>query len=66
MVPSFCLCSLAIPSISSSTSFTSALMLDSVRTLSRSLLTTISSKLLALSLGVAQAPLPRFMMDWQT
>ncbi len=55
-----------MPSISSSTSFTSSRMLDSVSTFSRIFPTTISSKRRALSLGVSQASLPRFMMDWQT
>ena len=66
MVSSFCRCSAATPSISSSTILTSSVMLDSVRTFSRILSTTISSKRRALSLGVVQAFLPRFMMDWQT
>ncbi|MDE2780744.1 MAG: hypothetical protein OXI91_13875 [Chloroflexota bacterium] len=55
-----------MPSISSSTSLTSSLMLDSVRMLSRILPTTISSNLRAFSLGQSQAPLPRFIRDWQT
>ena len=55
-----------MPSISSSTSFTNSRMLDSVSTFSRILPTTNSSKRLALSLGASQAPLPRFITDWQT
>ena len=66
MVSSFCRCSLATPSSSSSTILTKSLMLDSVSTFSRILPTTISSKRRALSLGASQAPLPRFMTDWQT
>ena len=53
-------------SICSSTSLTRARTLPSVRTLERILSTTISSKRRALSLGVSQASLPRFMIDWQT
>ena len=41
-------------------------MLPSVRMLHRIWLTTSFSKRRALSLGVLQAPLPRFMIDWQT
>ena len=66
MVSSFVRCSWATPSICSSTTFTRARMLPSVRTLERILPTTISSKRRALSLGVLQASLPRFMIDWQT
>ena len=66
MVPSLCRCSLATPSISSPTSFTNSRMLDSVSTFSRILPTTISSKRRAFSRGALQAPLPRFITDWQT
>ena len=66
MVSSLLRCSRATPSICSSTTFTRARMLPSVRTLERILPTTISSKRRALSLGVSQASLPRFMIDWQT
>ncbi|MDE2682750.1 MAG: hypothetical protein OXI54_01185 [Chloroflexota bacterium] len=55
-----------MPSISSSTSLTSSRMFDSVRMLSLILSTTISSKRRALSRGQSQAPLPRFINDWQT
>ena len=55
-----------MPSISSSTTFTNSVMLPSVRMLVRILSTTSSSKRRALSLGVSQASLPRFMIDWQT
>ena len=41
-------------------------MLLSVRTLARSSLTMSFSKLLALSLGVLQVPLPRLSREWQT
>ena len=41
-------------------------MLLSVSTFSRILPTTCSSKRRALSLGASQAPLPRFITDWQT
>ena len=66
MDSNFLRCSWATPSISSSTSLTSSLTLLSVRMLERICPTTNSSKRLALSLGVLQAPLPRFMIDWQT
>ena len=59
-------CSPATPSISSSTALTSSVMLPSVRMLERILSTIICSNRRALSLGVWQASLPRFMMDWQT
>ena len=58
--------SLAMPSISSSTAFTNSVMLLSVSMLERILSTIICSKRRALSLGVTQAPLPCFMIDWQT
>ena len=41
-------------------------MLDSVRTFSLISWTMSFSKDLALSLGASQAPLPRFIRDWQT
>ena len=66
MVSNLSRCSAATPSICSSTTFTRPRMLESVRTLERILPTTISSNRLALSLGVSQASLPCFMMDWQT
>ena len=66
MVSSLLRCSLAMPSISSSTALTSSVMLPSVRMLERILSTIICSKRRALSLGVTQAFLPRFMIDWQT
>ena len=65
MLSSICRCSLATPSISSSRSFTRSRMLDSVRMLARSSSTMIFSNLLALSLGVLQAPLPRLRREWQ-
>ncbi len=40
-------------------------MLDSVRTFSLISLTMSFSKLLALSLGVLQVPLPRLSREWQ-
>ena len=55
----------ATPSISSSSSFTRSLMLDSVRMLARSSSTMIFSNFLALSLGVLQVPLPRLRREWQ-
>ena len=66
MVSSRLRCSLAAPSICSFTTFTRARILPSVRTLERILSTTSSLKRRALSLGVSQASLPRFMIDWQT
>ena len=66
MVSSFWRCSRAIPSISSSTSFTRSRMLDSVSTFSRIWPMINPSKLLALSLGVSQAPLPFLSREWQT
>ena len=66
MLSSLCRCSAATPSISSSSSFTKSLMLDSVRTFSLISLTMSCSKVLALSLGVLQVPLPRFSREWQT
>ena len=66
MVRSLLRCSLAMQSISSSTALTSSVMLPSVRMLERILSTIICSKRRALSLGVTQASLPRFMIDWQT
>ena len=66
MVSNLLRCSLAMLSICSSTTFTRARMLPSVRTLARILPMTISSKRRALSLGVSQASFPCFMMDWQT
>ena len=65
MVSSLSRCSLATPSISSSTIFTRSLMLDSVRMLARSSSTMIFSNFLALSLGVLQAPFPRLRREWQ-
>ena len=66
MVSSRLRCSAATPSISSSTTFTSSVMLPSVRMLERIFSTTSSSKRRALSLGESQAPLPCLMRDWQT
>ena len=66
MVSSRWRCSLATPSISSSSSFTRSRMLDSVRTLARISSTMSISKVLALSLGVSQVPLPRLRREWQT
>ena len=66
MFSSFCRCSLATPSISSSSSVTRSLMLDSVRMFSLISPTMMLSKFLALSLGVLQVPLPRFSSEWQT
>ena len=66
MVSSRLRCSPATPSIRSSTTFTRARMLPSVRMLERMLPTIISSNRRALILGASQASLPRFMMDWQT
>ena len=66
MLSSFCRCSRAAPSNSSSKCFTSSLMLDSVRMLARSSPTMVVSIFLALSLGVLQVPLPLFIRDWQT
>ena len=65
MVSSRSRCSWATPSISSSSSFTGSLMLDSVRMLARSSSTMTFSNFLALSLGVLQAPLPRLRREWQ-
>ena len=59
-------CSLAMPSISSSTSFTRSRMLDSVRMFSRRLSMMSFSKFLAFSLGVSQVPLPCLSREWQT
>ena len=66
MVSSLLRCSRATPSICSATTFTRARMVPSVSTLERILPMTSSSKRRALSLGVSQASLPRFMIDWQT
>ena len=66
MVSSRLRCSLATPSICSSTTFTSARMLLSVRMLERILPTIISSNRLALIRGESHAFLPCFMMDWHT
>ncbi len=66
MLSSFCRCSRATPSISSSSSFTRSRMLDSVRMFSLISPTMRFSKFLALSLGVLQVPLPRFSREWQT
>ena len=55
-----------MPSISSSTTFTNSVMLPSVRMLERISSMMSFSKLLALSLGVLQAPLPRLRREWQT
>ena len=63
--PSLSRWSRATPSISSSSSFTRSLMLDSVRMLARSSSTMIFSNFLALSLGVLQVPLPRLRREWQ-
>ena len=67
MVSSRLRCSAATPSISLVHHLDQArVMLPSVRMLERILPTTSSSKRRALSLGESQAPLPRFMRDWQT
>ena len=55
-----------MPSIPSSASLTGSRMLDSVRTFSRIFPTTVPLKRFAFSLGQSQAPLPRFIKDWQT
>ncbi len=59
-------CSLATPSISSSTIFTRSRMLLSVRMFSRMVDTIRLSNFFELSLGVLQVPLPFFSREWQT
>ena len=66
MASAFSRCSLITLSSSSLTSLTSSRMLLSVRMFSRIESMIIRSNRLELSLGVSQAPCPRFSREWQT